>query len=215
MSRSEKGSVLIPGLFKYHSETPEAKQFHLYHSQCREMEGHVVHNGSWYNQDGLYLGFGDLNALDLVRIPACLRRDDLFIVLHESAAYDIQQKAPAYYCDTGFFPTHENPGLRYLAQHAAWVLHPMGGFSSAPFVEHFCDEESLHWMNREVPNQERWVDGPGVKVKVQDRPRRSLYSRLLGKGAYEQLVCRHFRVGTACYECDRAEESSGSTECSL
>lgn len=47
----------------------------------------VSHNGRWYNKQGEYLGWGDLDSADLKSILQGMPEDEVFYVLPESAMF--------------------------------------------------------------------------------------------------------------------------------
>lgn len=58
--------------------------FDIWNGQMREQR--IVHNGGWYNRACEKLGWGDLNAGDLLRISHSLQKEEFFVVLPESSS---------------------------------------------------------------------------------------------------------------------------------
>jgi hypothetical protein len=61
------------------------EKFGIRTGQIRAMEH--VHNGSWYDRDGLKIGWGDLTKEDIFRIAKAIPEDDVFYVVGEHDSY--------------------------------------------------------------------------------------------------------------------------------
>jgi hypothetical protein len=64
---------------------PMIEEFKIREGQLRSNQH--VHNGSWYDRDGLKLGWGDLSKEDIFRIAATIPTDDVFYVVGEHDSY--------------------------------------------------------------------------------------------------------------------------------
>jgi hypothetical protein len=91
------------------------KPFGLRCDQMRCPE--LCHNAGWFNLAGEKLGFGDLSAEDFVRIAAELGREEVFLVIPESASHwDLQKNLP------GADPWA--PGTEYVLDNVYWAVLP-------------------------------------------------------------------------------------------
>lgn len=61
------------------------EKYKLHQGQMRGNQH--VHNGSWYDRDGLKIGWGDLSKDDIFRIAKTIPRDDVFYVVGEHDSY--------------------------------------------------------------------------------------------------------------------------------
>ena len=77
-------------------------------------------NAGWYNINGEKMGWGDLSSDDFKRISQELEEDELFIILRERASYT------DFHWQREFSPTpkggEHSPGIRYVLEHAAWII---------------------------------------------------------------------------------------------
>ena len=111
---------LTKGMYEYNKSIPTSNLFNLRHCQISPKGIKIVHNGGWYNKFGERLGCGDLSTEDFQRISKKLRKDELFIVLTESAAswnFTKRKKFPR-----GVKLKIEAPGVKYVAEHAMYVI---------------------------------------------------------------------------------------------
>jgi hypothetical protein len=86
----------------------------------------LVHNGGWYDADGLKIGWGDLSEADLVKASRELKEGEKFIVLPEGASFwNFVKFNPG---PTGVQataePSEQNPGMDYIRAEASWVVLP-------------------------------------------------------------------------------------------
>lgn len=81
----------------------------------------IVHNGGWYNLAGEKLGWGDLSAVDIIRLMAELQGDEAFLVIGEHATHwAFTRHDRARFGTAGMDPSA--PGLVYVLKHLRWVI---------------------------------------------------------------------------------------------
>lgn len=96
----------------------------------------VVHNGGWYNSNGVKIGWGDLSQEDFTRIQENLLENELFVVLREYDSFwcFVTHCGPVgWLCKTSSQEPH--PGQDYVVEHAIFVIardkvHCISRFSS-------------------------------------------------------------------------------------
>lgn len=101
--------------------------FGLHSGQMRSREKQA-HNGAWYNQDGVRVGWGDLSSDDLRNIQKNLDPSDYFFVLPESSFWHfVRHHGPiGSMCDTD--PTIDHPGLKYVKDNFRYLVTRDGFF---------------------------------------------------------------------------------------
>ena len=89
----------------------------------------VSHNGRWYNKQGEYLGWGDLDSADLKSILQGMAPDEVFYVLPESAMFGEnllgrdRENIGVAYCIEKFVFAIFNGRVHLVDQ---WDLHEAG-----------------------------------------------------------------------------------------
>lgn len=122
--RAKRPRPLRKGLF--HRRYSGRIRFGLRDSQLRGRRHRLAKNAGWYNRRGEKLGAGDLSFEDASRIAASLRKGELFIVLPESALWDLRTimrggKRELLEKDRA---RERSPGRAYVAERAIIVLAP-------------------------------------------------------------------------------------------
>jgi hypothetical protein len=101
--------------------------FGLHTGQMRSREKQA-HNGAWYNQDGVRVGWGDLSSDDFRNIQKALEPGEYFFVLPESSFWNfVRSHGPiGSMCDTD--PTIDHPGLDYVRSNFRYLITREGCF---------------------------------------------------------------------------------------
>lgn len=122
---------LSPNIFGHEFGPRTPNPFGLHSGQMRSYGGKMAHNGSWYNQKGERVGWGDLNADDFRAIQAALEPGDGFFVLGESSFWRfVTHVGPiGSMCTTE--PTIDNPGLKYIEENFRYFITRDGFFYKA------------------------------------------------------------------------------------
>lgn len=100
--------MLIPGVYGEEFR-PKVGPFGF---RCGQMRANrVVHNGSWYNNKGEKIGWGDLSQDDLQTISSQICDNELFVILGEHDGFwnlNLEERA--------------NPKISYLLQKCRYVI---------------------------------------------------------------------------------------------
>lgn len=94
----------------------------LYSSQMRGND--LIHNGGWYNRQGVKLGWGDLSPADLMRIAEKITGDEAFIILPEGDshwAFQTFSRDGKWKLGT---KKEWEPMLEYVVLKARWAVFP-------------------------------------------------------------------------------------------
>ena len=87
-------------------------------------KNNFVHNGDWYNQEGVKLGWGDLSPEDFLKISEGLNEGELFIIFFESyylstfVTYRSGANGSMYMVN----PDAENPGVKFVSENCAYII---------------------------------------------------------------------------------------------
>lgn len=90
----------------------------------RHRDGHVVpgtRGSGWYNERGEWIGWGDLDSLEMRGIANRLTVGELFIVLHVEDSYFrfLRNIVP----DSSRITRNEDaPGIDYIAEHVLFII---------------------------------------------------------------------------------------------
>lgn len=118
---------LTLNMFGHEFGNRPATPFGLHSGQMRSdtrTTSKVAHNGAWYSQDGVRIGWGDLSIDDVRRIQANLTDGDYFFVLGESSFWAfVRNHGPiGSMCETA--PTIDNPGVDYVRENFMYLITP-------------------------------------------------------------------------------------------
>jgi len=84
----------------------------------------IVHNGSWYNDRGEKLGWGDLNPQDLKNIANGLVEGESFYILSESVSYWAFVTKVNSDLSHEVLPDVTSPGIDFVQKHAIFLIEP-------------------------------------------------------------------------------------------
>lgn len=96
-------------------------QIGLHEGSIRAMP--VVHNGGWYNSEGIKIGWGDLDASDFNKIQSILKDNEVFVVLNETDSYwnFVTKLADITYFNE-VSKEEKHPSKTYIAENALYVI---------------------------------------------------------------------------------------------
>jgi hypothetical protein len=93
-ARKKGGTMTVEKKIEETIEKLKSPEFKAREAEIRfgirqgQMRGNQhVHNGSWYDRDGLKIGWGDLSKDDIFRIAYKIPDDDVFYVVGEHDSY--------------------------------------------------------------------------------------------------------------------------------
>lgn len=101
--------------------------FGLHSGQMRSLRK-MAHNGSWYNQDGVRVGWGDLSADDFLRIQAALETGESFFVLPESSFWRFVTNIGPTGATSTVNPIIDYPGMDYIKENFRYLITRDGFF---------------------------------------------------------------------------------------
>ena len=93
----------------------------LTRGQGREHPVCNTRSSSWYDEDGVWMCYGDLSRDDLINIAHALRYGEKFIVIPAYAGFHAFQKAEPV-MQKGVRLSEDAPGCKYVAKHAVFIL---------------------------------------------------------------------------------------------
>lgn len=95
--------------------------FGIYTGQMRSREKQA-HNGAWYSNEGVRLGWGDLNSDDFRNIQKNLEPGDYFFVLPEASFWNFVTHHGPIGSMCVIDPTIDHPGLKHVRNKFRYLI---------------------------------------------------------------------------------------------